>query len=93
MLEAVKLAMRISTTAYDDELNILIEAAKADLCKTADIEEDLVLDTDPLIKRAVITYCRLHFGSPNDYDKLAESYKEQKAQLATSSSYTDWGED
>ena len=91
MLEAVKLAMRISTSVYDAEIQSLIDAAKADLFRTADIDSDIEED-DPLLKRAVITYCRLHFGSPNDYDKLEMSYREQKAQLATSSEYTDWGD-
>ena len=48
---------------------------------------------DPLIMRAIITYVRAHFGSPNDYDRLVESYDTQKAQLMSATGYTDWGED
>ena len=47
---------------------------------------------DPLILRAVITYCKVHFGEPDDRAWLKQSYDEQKAQLQTASGYTDWGE-
>ena len=60
MLESVKLALRVSTSAFDAELNDMIDAAKADLrlCGVLKVEE-----TDPLIKRAVILYCKSNFGS------------------------------
>ena len=35
----------------------------------------------------------MHFGSPADYDKLAESYELQKALLMHATGYTDYGED
>ena len=43
--------------------------------------------TDQLLIQAIITYVRLHFGTPDDYDKLERSYNEQKAQLITASGY------
>jgi hypothetical protein len=43
-----------------------------------------------LVKRAVITYCKMHFGEPDGYDRLKASYDEQKAQLSTCTGYTDW---
>ncbi len=89
MLEKVRLALRITSTAYDEDLNGLIDAALADL-GLAGVLSDQV--TSPLIQRAVITYCRCHFGSPADYDRLKASYDEQKAQLMTATGYTDWGE-
>lgn len=85
MLTAVKLAMRIVTTAYDAEITSLIAAACADLgIVGVDAETTTV---DPLLTRAIITYCRLHFGSPEDYDRLKASYDEQKAQLITATGY------
>lgn len=90
MLEKVRLALRITSTAYDEDLNGLIDAALADLGLAGVLNEKV---TDPLIQRAVITYCRCHFGSPEDYDKLKASYDEQKAQLQTATGYTDWGLD
>lgn len=91
MLALVKLALRITTDAFDVELNMLIAAALADLGLT-DISDD-VLDADTnaaLIQRAVITYVRCNFGDPDDYDRLKASYDEQKAQLSMATGYTAW---
>lgn len=89
MLEAVKLAMAITTTAYDAEISALIAAALYDLGIAG---VDNTLTEDPLIIQAVKTYCRMHFMSPADYDKLKASYDEQKAQLMVATGYTDWGD-
>lgn len=90
MLEKVRLALRISTSAFDGEIIDLIDAAKADLgvAGVTSTEEE-----DPLIIRAVITYCKMHFGQSEsrDFDRLKESYIEQKAQLATNTGHTNWG--
>lgn len=86
MLEKCKLALRISTDAFDDELNLLIAAAELDL----GIAGVQYVD-DPLCNLAVMTYVKLHFGSPDEYDKLERSYNEQKAQLSISSNYADRG--
>ena len=92
MLALVKLALRITTDAFDAELNMLSSAALADLGLT-DISEDVLTeDTNlALIQRAVITYVRCNFGEPDEYDRMKASYDEQKAQLLMSSDYTDWG--
>lgn len=88
MLDAVKLALRISTDAFDSELTDLIGAALIDL-RLGGVTN---LDTaDLLVRRAVITYCRMHFGQPDDFDRLKKSYDEQKAQMGMATSYTTWG--
>lgn len=89
MLDKVKLALRITTNAFDSELNDLIEAAYDDLGIAGVINTE---NETPLIVRAVITYCRCNFGQPDEYDRLKASYDEQKAQLSMSSDYTDWGD-
>lgn len=94
MLDDVKLALRLTTTAYDEELTALISAGLGDLGVAGVVppEEDEAEPTDdPLIKTAVTTYCKIHFGSPSDYERLKRSYDEQKAQLASCTGYTDWG--
>lgn len=90
MLEIVKTALRITTTAYDSELMYLIDAAKLDLGIAGVV---LPEELDALIKKAVITYCKMSFGLPEDYDRLKRSYDEQKAQLSNATGYTDWGGD
>ena len=90
MLEQVKLALRISTTAYDSELTTLIAAAQQDLGIAGVV---LPEEMDAICTRAIITYCKMSFGLPEDYDKLKRSYDEQKAQLRTATGYTDWGDE
>lgn len=85
MLETVKLAMRITTDAYDAEISRLIAAAVGDLA-IVDVEAT-VDSTDPLLIQAIVTFCRLHFGTPEDYDRLQRSYDEQKAQLISNRNY------
>lgn len=88
-LEKVKVALRVKTDAFDVQLTDLIESALADLGIAGVTGVNAVI-TDPLVRLAVITYCRLHFGQPDDYDRLKLSYDEQKAQLATATGYTIW---
>lgn len=87
MLEKVKMALRIKTDAYDSELNGLIDAATLDLGIAGVIVPD---ELDALVERAIITYCKMSFGLPEDYDRLKLSYDEQKAQLRTATGYTNW---
>lgn len=85
MLTETKLAMRISTDAYNGEISRLISSACADMgiVDVAVMEET----TDPLLKQAIITYVRLNFGTPEDYEHLKASYDEQKAQLISNRNY------
>ena len=92
MLELVKMALRVTTNAFDTELQALIDAAYLDLARGGVIAEVLTTSgSDALVNRAVITYCKMNFGLPEDYDRLKRSYDEQKAQLGTATNYTDWG--
>ena len=87
MLAKVKLALRIKTDAFDSELSDLIDAAKLDL-GVAGVEIQNGLDA--ILSQACITYVKMHFGQPDDYERLKRSYDEQKAQLATCTGYTNW---
>lgn len=88
-LARVKLALRISTDAFDSELALLIQAAQKDL-RIAGANGANVNESDPLTLLAITTYCKLHFGAPDEYDRLKRSYDEQKAQLCTATGYTKW---
>lgn len=88
-LDDVRMALRITTTAYNTELTSLISAARQDL-GIAGVEVPQTLDD--ICLRAVITYCKMNFGLPEDYDRLKRSYDEQKAQLSTHTGHTNWGD-
>lgn len=87
LLAPVKLALRITTTAFDSEITDLIEAAKLDM-GVAGVK--LPDEVNKLVNQAVITYCKMNFGDPDNYDRLKRSYDEQKAQLVTCTGFTDW---
>lgn len=87
LLESVKLALRVSTDAFNSEINNLIEAAQFDLGVAGVV---LPSQLDTLVKQAVVTYVKMNFGQPDDYDRLKRSYDEQKAQLVTCTGYTNW---
>lgn len=86
-LAKVKLALRISTDEFDSEIIDLIEAGLADM-GLAGVTQAVI--SDPLVRKAVITFCKLSFGEPDDYDRLKASYDEQKSQLSMATGYTTW---
>lgn len=88
LLAAAKLALRVTTNAFDSEISQLLDASFLDM-GVAGVEVPSTLDA--LVERAAITYTRMHFGQPDDYERLKKSYDEQKAQLATCTGYTVWG--
>ena len=97
LLQKVKVACRVGTSVtYNDELTDLIQEALDDLGIT-DIDEAKLTteDTDPLIERAVKTYCKINFGyatlTSDQREWLQKSYDDQKSQLLMSSKYTNWG--
>lgn len=89
MLTAVKLALNVTTNAFDAEIQDLIDAALLDL-RIAGVNG--YAESDKLVLQAVKTYCRAHFRSPADYDRLKAAYDEQKGNLMTATGYTDFGE-
>jgi len=88
LIDTCKMAMRVTTSSYDTEIQEYINSAMLDL-GIAGVE--VPQTTDALVNKAILTYVRMSFGSPADYDKLKASYDEQKAQLMNATGYTDWG--
>lgn len=96
MIKETKKALRITSSAFDDEIQLLLESAKEDLITSGIENEELkrTIETisSPLIIHAMITYVRFNFGSPDDYERLKESYEQQKTKLMMTSGYTKWSE-
>ena len=85
----VKRTLRImNATIYDEDITDLVAAALQDLGLAGVTNTDT---EDPLIIRAVETYCKMSFGDPERYDQLKAAYDEQKAQLGMATGYTTWG--
>lgn len=87
VLASVKMALPITTNAYDSELTELIASAKLDL-ETAGVKLPTTMDS--LVLTAIKTYCKMNFGAPANYAYLKASYDEQKAQLGMRTGYTEW---
>ena len=103
MLNECRQALRVTTTAYDGEIMLLLQAGARDLeiagvrvpgrvAWTVEDEQvnDLSTVKDPLVLRAIFTYVTAHFGNPQNYDRLAEAYENQKVQLMHAQDYTDY---
>lgn len=87
MIEAAKVARRLTTDAFNFQIKTLLEAALMDMgVAGVEVPEEM----DALVQQAAITYFLMHFGEPDDYARLKSSYDEQKAQLATATGYTKW---
>ena len=88
LIDTCKMALRVTTDAYDAEITEYIEAAKLDL-GIAGVETTVA---DSLVNKAILTYVRMSFCAPANYDKLKAAYDEQKAQMMMATGYTDWGD-
>lgn len=89
MLGRVKNVLGITDPEFDDEIQDLIDAAKADMgiagITRAEITED------PLIRRGILLYCKTHFHEgTDDSERLAKAYDALKGQLMHATGYTDW---
>lgn len=97
LLDSVKVACRVTSNAYNEELNELILSAFADIGIT-NVRSDFLAEgsAPPLVLQAVKTYCRINHPYEGmdeaTMERLKSSYDEQKAQLLMSSTYTDWGD-
>lgn len=86
MLEKVKFALRIDEEDHDGELQDLINAAKKEIIE-AGASESKVVDTDELIIRAIITYCKAYFGYDDEKGKFEEAFQKILIKLALLKSY------
>lgn len=94
LLTKAKTALRITTDAFDDEIEDIIQAGYLDLTTRGVIIEEAENGTiSALLVRALMTYVRYHFGEPQNPERLKASYDEQKGQLMSTTDFTDWGDD
>ncbi len=88
-LSEVKIALRVSNTALDGEITDLIAAARQDLILSGVLASKANSTTDSLIKRAVVTYVKAHFGWDNpDHERLLSAYNQLKLHLTLAGDYT-----
>lgn len=95
LIDEAKTALRVSTNdaGITAQIQRLIDEAKLDLCRTADISEDAVSDPDALVKGAILCYVGFVWTTDADEkDRLKSCYDDYKAKLAMSSAYSTYNE-
>ena len=70
LLKYCKQSLRITSTAFDDEINVLIDAAKTDISQATDNLFDI---TDMVQCNAVAVYVQAYFGYGDE--KAVERYQ------------------
>ena len=84
MLDNVKRSLRVTNSHFDEEILDLIGAGELDLKLAGVFYEEV----DPLIKRAITTYCKANFGYDNpEADRFHDSYVMLKQHLSLSGDY------
>lgn len=91
MLEKVKLALQITTNAFDSELTNFIDSAIKDLNIAG---ATTISTTDSYCIDAIIKYCiwqwELLHGALNRAEALKECYEMQKASMGMTTEYTNY---
>lgn len=86
MLELIKTALRISTDAFDDELELLAADCLNEL-QTLGVTGAAAEPNDPQILTTVISYCKWKFGNNPDADRWEHIYHDKLAYLQSASGY------
>lgn len=86
IISAVKMSLRISTSAFDDELSELIDACKSDLVMKG---VDKIDDSEKLTRQAIKLYCRANFanGDTKERELYADRYEKLAAAMSLCSFY------
>ena len=62
MLDKIKLILKIDDNIQDMDIQETIEAAEADL-QLCGVDKSRIVDTNPLILRAIKTYCKAEYST------------------------------
>lgn len=88
ILSSVAVALRISHSLLNFELEDLIAAARLDLIQSGVAEGKANSDDDALIKRAIINYVKANFlADANEAARFQQSYDLLKTHLALADDY------
>jgi hypothetical protein len=78
-VDFIKKSLRVSSSAFDDELSALMSEAVEDLARSG------IIDTESeMFNRAVVCYCRTYFGDKEEKERelLRKGYEVIKQRLA-----------
>lgn len=89
MLTKIKLALRITSTTFDDEIQLYIDSCLAEMTALGVIGA-IGTSKDPQIIEAVISYCKWKFGDNENKAEWEAIYHQKLAQLKTMTGHTKW---
>ncbi len=91
LLADIKTALRITSDDFDSEVQMLVNAALADMTRVG-VDPTLLEDPDddggytPLVKQAITAYCKANFGYDNpEAVRLDDTYHRTVCDLLNSS--------
>jgi len=90
MLEHVKVALRIKTNIFDEEIQTLIDDCLLELAGFGIYRKDEHLKMgiyDQQIQNAVVFYCKWKFGNNPDAERWADIYHDKVTKLLCMTGY------
>lgn len=86
MIDKIKTCLRIDDE-FDEDIKDTIQAAIADL-EISGIKKEKILETDPLILRAIKIFCKMEYSADEKESiRLKESYESLKTHLTVCVEY------
>lgn len=93
LIDIIKISLRVSTNAYDEEITMHINSAIQDLGLAGVMDAKLEsASLDPMIIQAVSLYTKAHFSRtlPDEHDGLMKAYDGIKSRLRIAEGFADW---
>ena len=85
LLASVKVALRINTTAFDGEIENLIDDCLSELSMLGIYDANLA--DDQQIEATVKYYCKARFGAAEDAEKWERIYRDKLTKLLIAAGY------
>lgn len=87
MLEKVRLALQITTHEFDSDIEENIAAARAEMIRSGISAKKANSDDDPLIIKAIKTFCQKEYYEDDMSERFENSWKYQLDNLRKSKGY------
>lgn len=86
MLALVKKSLRISSVAFDDEVNNLIKAAILEMQRVGIVYDE----NNEMIQQAVVQFCKSRFGYDNkEADRFERNFTDMVKAMSLSGDYNE----
>lgn len=89
-LDLVRTALRITTTDFDAQIQLLINACVDEMQHLNIRVVGGAANQSPQIQMAIVAYCKWRFGNNEDKDEWRQIYDRQISQLKTMTDFTNW---